>query len=99
MIAAEAAIRRAATATISVLQAFTETPRACSCVECIRSGSAVGGQYGNRIHREDLARLIVHCLLRMPARGTADAHRGDAYTTPPMRSSWLAIQLGVTPEG
>ena len=48
----------------SVLRASTETPRACSCVESDPVGGAAGGQYGNRIHREDLARLIVHCLLR-----------------------------------
>ena len=64
-------------------------------------GSAAGGQYGNRIHREDLARLIVHCLLR-DASGHAvppTLIAADHDTTPTHEiESWLAIQLGVTLE-
>ena len=82
----------------SVLQASTETPRACSCVECGSGvGGAAGGQHGNRIHREDLARLIVHCLLR-DASGHAvppTLIAADHDTTPTHEiESWLAIQLG-----
>ena len=64
-------------------------------------GGAAGGQYGNRIHREDLARLIVHCLLRDASGHEAPPTliAADHDTTPTHEiESWLASQLGVTLE-
>ena len=95
MIAAEAAIRRAATATIIRPAGVYGDPEGM-LMRRVRSGvgGAAGGQYGNRIHREDLARLIVHCLLR-DASGHAvppTLIAADHDTTPTHEiESWLAI--------
>ena len=102
MVDAEAAIRRAATATIIRPAGVYGDPEGM-LMRRVRAGvgGAAGGQYGNRIHREDLARLIVHCLQR-----DASGHEvpptliaADHDTTPTHEiESWLASQLGVTLE-
>ena len=65
MIAGEAAIRRAATATIIRPAGVYGDPEGM-LIRRVRAGEggATGALYGNRIHREDLSRLIVHCLER-----------------------------------
>ena len=97
MVDAEAAIRRAATATIIRPAGVYGDPEGMLMRRVRPAWGAAGGQYGNRIHREDLARLIVHCLQR-----DASGHEvpptliaADHDTTPTHEiESWLASQLG-----
>ena len=102
MIDAEAAIRRAATATIIRPAGVYGDPEGMLMRRVLSGvGGATDGQYGNRIHREDLARLIAHCLLR-DASGHAvppTLIAADYDTTPTHEiESWLALQLGVSLE-
>jgi nucleoside-diphosphate-sugar epimerase len=63
MVAAEAIIRRAATATIIRPAGVYGDPQGMLMRRCepVKEARRVHA-YGNRIHREDLARLVVHCL-------------------------------------
>lgn len=102
MVDAESAIRRAATATIIRPAGVYGDPDGM-LMRRVRSGvgGAAIGQYGNRIHRDDLARLIVHCVLR-DASGEAvppTLIAADNDTTPTYEiESWLAAQWGLTLE-
>ena len=78
MIAAEAAIRRAATATIIRPAGVYGDPRACSCVECdpeweARQVVSTVIEFTVKTWPVDCALFAAGCLR---ARGTADAHRG-----------------------
>jgi dTDP-4-dehydrorhamnose reductase len=61
-------------------------------------GGAPGSSFGNRIHREDLARLITHCL-QLDEQGKAvppTLVAADEDTTPTYEvERWLAQKLGV----
>ena len=60
---------------------------------CIRD------RYGNRIHREDLARLIVHCIDRDVAGQSVPptvVGADDDQTPTHEIEDWLADQIGVT---
>ena len=60
-------------------------------------GGAPGSSFGNRIHREDLARLIVHCL-HLDEQGEAvppTLLAADGDTTPTYEvERWLAEKIG-----
>ena len=61
-------------------------------------GGATGALYGNRIHREDLARLIVHCLKRDAAgQSVPPTVVGADHDQTPTHEieDWLADQIGV----
>ena len=100
MIAGEAAIRRAATATIIRPAGVYGDPQGM-LMRRIRAGEggATGALYGNRIHREDLSRLIVHCLARdhageevPPTLVGADHDQTPTHEI----EDWLADQIAVT---
>ena len=100
MIAGEAMIRRAATATIIRPAGVYGDPEGM-LMRRVRAGEggATGALYGNRIHREDLARLIVHCLERdaagqsvPPTLVGADNDQAPTHQI----EDWLAARLNVT---
>ena len=100
MIAGEAAIRRAATATIIRPAGVYGDPEGMLMrrVQAGQGGST-GSLHGNRIHREDLARLIVHCIDRDAAGQSAPPTvvGADHDQTPTHEiEDWLAGQIGVT---
>ena len=100
MIAGEAAIRRAATATIIRPAGVYGDPegmlmRRVQAGEC----GAAYALYGNRIHREDLARLIVHCIDRdVAGQSVPPTVVGADQDQTPIHEieDWLAEQIGVT---
>ena len=100
MVAAEASIRRGCTATIIRPAGVYGNPDGM-LVRRVKAGEGGGTEasFGNRIHRDDLSRLIVHCLLRdqsgesvPPTLVGAD---DDATPTHEVED-WLAAQLGLT---
>ena len=100
MIAAEAAIRRAATATIIRPAGVYGDPEGMLMRRVqAGEGGATGALYGNRIHRDDLARLIVHCV-DCDAAGQSvppTVVGADNDQTPTHEiEDWLADQIGVT---
>lgn len=100
MIAGEAAIRRASTATIIRPAGVYGDPQGM-LMRRIRAGEggATGALYGNRIHRVDLSRLIVHCLERDHAGESVPPTvvGADHDQTPTHEiEDWLADQIGVT---
>ena len=100
MIAAEAAIRRAATATIIRPAGVYGDPEGM-LMRRVKAGEggATGALYGNRIHREDLARLIVHCLDRDAAgQSVPPTVVGADNDQAPIHQieDWLAARLNVT---
>ena len=100
MIAGEAAIRRAATATIIRPAGVYGDPEGM-LMRRVRAGEggAAGAVYGNRIHREDLARLIVHCVDRDAAgQSVPPTLVGADHDQTPTHEieDWLADQIGVT---
>ena len=100
MIAGEAAIRRAATATIIRPAGVYGDPEGM-LMRRVRAGEggAPGALYGNRIHRQDLSRLIVHCLERDQAgEGVPPTLVGADHDQTPTHEieDWLADQIGVT---
>ena len=100
MIAGEAAIRRAATATIIRPAGVYGDPEGM-LIRRIQAGQggATGALYGNRIHREDLARLIVHCMNRDAAgQSVPPTVVGADHDQTPTHEieDWLADQIGVT---
>jgi nucleoside-diphosphate-sugar epimerase len=100
MIAGEAAIRRAATATIIRPTGVYGDPEGM-LMRRVRAGEggAAGALYGNRIHREDLARLIVHCVDRDAAgQSVPPTLVGADHDQTPTHEieDWLADQIGVT---
>ncbi len=100
MVQAEAILRRAATATI-IRPAGVYGDPAGMLIRRVKTGEggALGAGYGNRIHREDLARLVVHCLLRdqsgAPVPPTLVGADDDPTPTHQVED-WLAAQLGVS---
>ena len=99
MIAGEAAIRRAATATIIRPAGVYGDPEGM-LMRRVQSGQggAAGALYGNRIHREDLARLIVHCVDRDAAgQSVPPTVVGADHDQTPTHEieDWLADQIGV----
>ena len=100
MVSAEACVRRSATATIIRPAGVYGNPDGMLVRKVLSGrGSASGVAYGNRIHRDDLSRLIVHCL-RREARGdrlppTIVACDNDTTPTHEVER-WLAQQWGVT---
>lgn len=100
MIAGEAAIRRAATATV-IRPAGVYGDPAGMLMRRVRAGEGgpAGALYGNRIHREDLARLIVHCLERDAAgQSVPPTLVGADHDQAPIHQieDWLAARLNVT---
>lgn len=100
MLAAEASVRRGATATIIRPAAVYGNPEGM-LMRRIRAGEAGGtaATYGNRIHRDDLSRLIVHCLLRdQNGENVPPTLIGADHDTTPIHEieDWLAGQLGLT---
>jgi nucleoside-diphosphate-sugar epimerase len=100
MIAGEAAIRRAATATIIRPAGVYGDPEGM-LMRRVRAGEggAAGALYGNRIHREDLARLIVHCVDRDAAgQSVPPTLVGADHDQTPTHEieDWLADKIGVT---
>ena len=100
MVAAEATIRRAVTATIIRPAGVYGDPEGM-LMRRVRAGEGgeTGALYGNRIHREDLSRLIVHCLERDAAGGSvpptlvgADDDQAPTHEV----EDWLAARLNVT---
>jgi len=100
MVAAEATIRRAATATIIRPAGVYGDPEGM-LMRRVRAGEGGprGMLYGNRIHRDDLARLVVHCLRRddlgEPVPPTLLGSDDDNMPTHEVED-WLAAQLKVT---
>ncbi len=100
MIAGEAAIRRAATATIIRPAGVYGDPEGMLMRRVqAGEGGATGALYGNRIHREDLSRLIAHCIERdhagqvvPPTMVGADHDQAPTHEI----EDWLADQIGVT---
>ena len=100
MVDAEVSVRRGATATIIRPAGVYGNPEGM-LMRRIRAGEGGGtaAPYGNRIHRDDLSRLIVHCLLRdqngesVPPTLIAADH--DTAPTHEIED-WLAGQLGLT---
>lgn len=99
MISAEATMRRAATTSVIRPAGVYGNPDGMLVRKVLAGkGSAPGASFGNRIHREDLSRLLVHCLLR-DARGehvppTILACDNDATPTHTIER-WLAQEWGV----
>ena len=53
-------------------------------------GGGTAAPYGNRIHRDDLSRLIVHCLLRdLNGESVPPTLVGADHDTTPTRSRGL----------
>ena len=100
MIAGEAAIRRAATATIIRPAGVYGDPEGMLMRRVqAGQGGATGALYGNRIHREDLALLIVHCIDRDAAgQSVPPTVVGADHDQTPTHEieDWLADQIGVT---
>jgi len=99
MVSAEACVRRSATATIIRPAGVYGNPDGMLVRKVLSGrGSASGAAHGNRIHRDDLSRLIVHCL-RREARGDRlppTILACDNDTTPTHEvERWLAQQWGV----
>lgn len=99
MVAAEATIRRAATATI-IRPAGVYGDSEGMLIRRVRSGEggATDARYGNRIHRDDLSRLIVHCLIRdQRGQSVPPTLIGADHDTTPTHEveDWLATQLDV----
>ena len=100
MVAAEATIRRAATATIIRPAGVYGDPEGM-LMRRVRAGEGgpKGMLYGNRIHRDDLARLVVHCLRRddlgEPVPPTLLGADDDNTPTHEVED-WLAAQLNIT---
>ena len=100
MVAAEAGIRRARTTTVIRPAGVYGDPHGMLIRRVLSGqGGAPGSSFGNRIHREDLARLIVHCL-HLDEQGEAvppTLLAADGDTTPTYEvERWLAEKLGVT---
>ena len=100
MIAGEAAIRRAATTTIIRPAGVYGDPEGMLMRRVqAGEGGATGALYGNRIHREDLSRLIAHCLERDNAgQSVPPTMVGADHDQAPTHEieDWLADQIGVT---
>ena len=100
MIAGEAAIRRAATATIIRPAGVYGDPEGMLMRRVqAGQGGATDALYGNRIHREDLALLIVHCIDRDAAgQSVPPTVVGADHDQTPTHEieDWLADQIGVT---
>jgi nucleoside-diphosphate-sugar epimerase len=100
MIAGEAAIRRAATATIIRPAGVYGDPEGMLMRRVqAGEGGATDALYGNRIHREDLSRLIAHCLERDHAgQSVPPTMVGADHDQAPTHEieDWLADQIGVT---
>ena len=99
MVAAEAAIRRARTTTVIRPAGVYGDPQGMLIRRVLSGqGGAPGSSFGNRIHREDLARLITHCL-QLDEQGEAvppTLLAADEDTTPTYEvERWLAQKLGV----
>lgn len=100
MVSAEACVRRSATATVIRPAGVYGNPDGMLVRKVLSGrGSAARASFGNRIHRHDLARLIVHCLLR-DERGecvppTIVACDNDPTPTYDVEQ-WLAQQWGVS---
>ena len=100
MVSAEACVRRSATASIIRPAGVYGNPEGMLVRNVLSGrGSAPGSPFGNRIHRDDLSKLIVHCLLR-DSEGdwvppTIVASDGDATPTYDIER-WLAKQWGVS---
>ena len=99
MVAAEAAIRRARTTTVIRPAGVYGDPQGMLIRRVLSGqGGAPGSSFGNRIHREDLARLITYCL-QLDEQGEAvppTLVAADEDTTPTYEvERWLAKQLGV----
>ena len=99
MVAAEAAIRRARTTTVIRPAGVYGDPQGMLIRRVLSGqGGAPGSSFGNRIHREDLARLITHCL-QLDEQGKAvppTLVAADEDTTPTYEvERWLAQKLGV----
>ena len=100
IVAAEAAVRRGAMTTVIRPSGIYGDPDGM-LMRRVLSGvaAAPAASYGNRIHREDLARLITHCLLR---DANAEAVpptliASDSDHTPTHEiERWLAVQMGVS---
>ena len=100
MVAAEAIIRRGVTATIIRPAGVYGDPEGM-LMRRVRAGEggATGALYGNRIHREDLSRLIVHCLGRDAAGGSVPptlVGADDDHAPIHQVEDWLATRLNVT---
>ena len=100
MVAAEASVRRGATATIIRPAGVYGNPEGM-LMRRVRAGEGGGTDtpYGNRIHRDDLSRLIVHCLLRdLNGESVPPTLIGADHDTTPTHEieDWLAGQLGLT---
>lgn len=100
MVAAEAVIRRARTTTVIRPAGVYGDPHGMLIRRVLSGqGGAAGSAFGNRIHREDLARLITHCL-HLDEQGQAvppTLVAADEDTTPTHEvERWLAQKLGVT---
>ncbi len=99
MVAAERLIRRVSTATIIRSAGLYGSTDAMLILRVLRGeGGVVGASYGNRIHREDLSRLIVHCLSRdmlgqsiPPTLLAADNDKAPTHEV----ERWLAEKLDV----
>ena len=100
MIAGEVAIRRAATATIIRPAGVYGDPEGMLMRRVrVGEGGATTALYGNRIHREDLARLVVHCIDRDVAGQSVPptvVGADDDQTPTHEIEDWLADQIGVT---
>jgi len=100
MVAAEAIMRRGCTATIIRPAGVYGDPEGM-LMRRVKAGEggSTAATFGNRIHRDDLSRLIAHCLLRNQ-RGESVPPTlvgADNDTTPTHAiEDWLASQLGLT---
>ena len=100
MVDAEASVRRGATATIIRPAGVYGNPEGI-LMRRVRAGKGGGtaAPYGNRIHRDDLSRLIVHCLFRdLNGDSVPPTLIGADHDTTPTHEieDWLAGQLGLT---
>ena len=100
IVAAEATIRRAVTTTIIRPAGVYGDPNGM-LMRRVRAaeGGSVDMLYGNRIHRDDLSRLVVHCLRRDDAGESVPPTliaADDDHTPTHEVEDWLAAQLNVT---